>query len=68
MLKIASLIWIMLGTTLAGVAVMIVLIVPDLSKDSMRLIPIAAAAGALLAIPISLLIAKRIQLQTPARR
>lgn len=67
MLKIASLIWIMLGTTLAGIGIVVVLVVPDLAKDSMRFIPIACAAGALIAMPISMLIAKRIQAQTLRR-
>lgn len=68
MIKLASLIWIMLGTTLAGIAVMVVLVVPSLAADTMRLLPIAAAAGALVAIPISMWIAKRIQAQAAVRQ
>ena len=68
MFKIASLIWIMLGTTLAGILVMVVLVVPSLAADTMRLLPIAAAAGAVIAIPVSMMIAKRIQAQSVARQ
>lgn len=60
MLKIAILVWLVLATTLAGVAVMVVLSVPSLAGQDMRLIPIAAGIGALVAIPFSLLVAKRI--------
>ncbi|MFG1221421.1 hypothetical protein [Xanthobacter wiegelii] len=60
MLKIAILVWIVLGTTLAGVAVMTVLSIPSLSGQDMRLIPIAAGIGAAVAIPFALYIAKRI--------
>lgn len=64
MFKIASLIWIVLGTTLAGIAMIVVLVIPSLANDSMRMIPLSAAIGAILAIPFSMLIAKRIQAQT----
>lgn len=60
MLKVAILVWLMLGITLAGIAMMIVLGVPALNAQGMQLIPIAAGIGALLAIPAALLIAKRI--------
>jgi len=61
MLKVASLIWIMLGTTLGGILVTAVLATPDLAGKAAHLIPIAFAAGAVLAMPISYFIAKRLQ-------
>ena len=64
MFKIASLIWIVLGTTLAGILMTVVLVVPQLANDSMRMIPIAVLLGAVIAVPISMMIAKRIQAQT----
>ncbi|MEQ1669668.1 MAG: hypothetical protein ABL893_02305 [Hyphomicrobium sp.] len=68
MFKVASLIWIMLGTVLAGIATTVVLVVPQLAADSERMIPLAAIAGAVLGIPLSMLIAKRIQAQTVRTR
>lgn len=60
MLKVASLIWIMLGTVLAGAAVLVVLATPSLAPDGLRLVPIAAVCGFVAAIPLSVLIAKQI--------
>ena len=60
MLKIAILVWLMLATTLAGAAVLVVLSLPSLAGQDMRLIPIAAGAGAVVAIPFAVLVAKRI--------
>jgi membrane protein DedA with SNARE-associated domain len=68
MFKIASLIWIILGTTLAGIALIVVLTIPQFANDSMRLIPIVCAAAAVVAIPLSMWIAKRIQAQTATGR
>ena len=60
MLKIAILVWLMLATVFAGAAVLAVLAIPSLAGQDMRLIPIAAGAGAVVAIPFALLVAKRI--------
>ena len=60
MYRIAAIIWIMLGTTLAGIAMMVIVAVPDLADQAMRLIPILCGAAFLLAMPLSYLIAKRI--------
>ncbi|MFG1201273.1 hypothetical protein V5F29_02625 [Xanthobacter aminoxidans] len=60
MLKIAILVWLVLATTFAGAAVLAVLSIPSLAGQDMRLIPIAAGAGAVVAIPFALIIAKRI--------
>ena len=60
MLKIAILVWLMLATVFAGAAVLTVLALPSLAGQDMRLIPIAAAVGAVVAIPFAVLVAKRI--------
>jgi hypothetical protein len=57
MLRVALLVWIMLGTTLAGIAVMVVLATPSLSADAKSFIPWAAAIGAVVALPISYVVA-----------
>ncbi len=67
MLKLAVLIWLVLGITLAGAGVMVVVAVPELFNDGMQLIPIAAAIGAVVAIPFAYLIARRIYLATATR-
>jgi len=60
MLKIAIIIWVMLGTVLAGTAVMTVLSVPGLAENPMRVIPLAALLGFLLAMPLSYIVANKI--------
>lgn len=60
MLKLTSMIFTMLGTTLAGIAVLIVVTVPSLAEQGMKTIPLAAAIGATLGLPLSFLVAKRI--------
>ncbi len=60
MLKIAILIWSILSVTFAGAAILGVLSFPSLGGQDMRLIPIVAAVGALLAVPVSVYVAKRI--------
>ena len=50
----------MLGTTLAGIGVLIVLTVPSLSAQDRLGIPVAALIGAAFALPLSWLVAKRI--------
>lgn len=67
MLKLAVLIWLVLGITLAGMGIMVVVSVPELFSDGMQLIPIAAAIGAVVAMPFAYLIAKRIYSATAAR-
>ncbi len=51
MFKIALLIWVVLGATLAGVALTLVLTVPALQPNAMKLLPIFAAVGFVVAIP-----------------
>jgi hypothetical protein len=60
MFKLALLIWVVLGTTLAGMAVVVVVSDASLYNQGMKLIPVAAIAGFLVAIPLSFVVAKRI--------
>lgn len=60
MLKIAIIVWLMLATVFAGGAILAVLSVPSLAGQDMRLIPIVAGIGALVAVPVAVLVAKRI--------
>jgi hypothetical protein len=64
MFKLAAIIWIMLGTTLAGIAMIVIVTVPELSDQAMRLIPLLCGAAFVVAIPLSFWVAKRIQAQT----
>lgn len=67
MLKLAVLVWMVLGTTLAGALVVVIVSVPALSGQGMSLIPIAAAAGFVLAVPAAILIARKIDQATVRR-
>jgi NAD-dependent oxidoreductase involved in siderophore biosynthesis len=60
MAAVATLIWIILGTTLAGVGLTIVIATPSLAADSMKYIPWGALGGFVIAMPLSLLIARQI--------
>ncbi len=60
MLKVAVLIWVMLGTVLAGSAVTAVLTVQGLAASPMKDLPLAALAGFLVAMPLSYLVATRL--------
>ncbi len=60
MFKLALLIWVVLGTMLAGIAVLVVVSDASLSAQAMKLIPLAAIAGFAVAIPLSFLIGKKI--------
>ncbi|MBI5128545.1 MAG: hypothetical protein HZA66_03815 [Rhodopseudomonas palustris] len=60
MLKVAIVIWIIGGATLAGMLVIAVLAVPSLSEQAMQWIPRAVAGGFVLAMPISFLVARKI--------
>lgn len=64
MFKIAVLVWILIGVVGAGVALTVVLAVPSLSANAMKLLPIVAIAGFVVTIPISFVIAKMILAQT----
>ncbi|MFG1347155.1 hypothetical protein V5F59_19875 [Xanthobacter autotrophicus DSM 431] len=60
MLKVAIIVWLILSVTFAGAAILVVLSIPSLGGQDMRLIPIVAAIGALVAVPAAVLVAKRI--------
>lgn len=60
MFKIAVLIWMMLGTTLAGSLVLVVLLMPNFGHSQMQMVPVAAIAGFLIGIPLSFVVAGRI--------
>lgn len=64
MFKVALVIWIVLGATLAGIALMLTLTIPTLQADAMRLLPIFALSGFVVAIPVSFVVAKKILAQT----
>jgi hypothetical protein len=60
MTKLAALLWVMGGAAMAGVFVMIVLMIPSLQFEAPKYILIAAIAGFIVAIPLSVLAAKAI--------
>lgn len=62
MWRLALLLWVMGGTVLAGVLVVVVLLTPSLAP--MKFIPIAAALGAIVAIPPAFMAAKAIAART----
>ncbi len=64
MFKVALLVWILIGVVGAGVALTVVLAVPSLSANAMKLLPIVSIAGFIVTIPISFVIAKLILAQT----
>jgi uncharacterized membrane protein len=63
-MKLAVMLWMMIGTTLAGVLVVAVLMVPSLQPQAKMWIAVAAAVGAVIGFPISMQIAKAIERQT----
>jgi hypothetical protein len=60
MFRVTLVVWIMLGTTLAGTALLAVLIVPELAAQAMKNIPRAVLAGFAIAIPLSYLVARKL--------
>jgi len=66
MFKISLLVWMMLGTALAGTAVIAVLAVPSLADQAMKNIPFAVLIGFCVAMPLSYLVARKID-ASPAR-
>lgn len=61
MFKVSVLVWMMLGTTLAGVSLIVVLMVPDLAANPIKNIPYAVAVGFALAMPLSYFVASQIR-------
>lgn len=64
MIRIAAVVWIMLATALAGVALLVVVTVPPLAVDAHSLLPIACGGAILAAIPLSYIVAWRISRAT----
>jgi hypothetical protein len=60
MFKVSLLVWIMLGTVLAGTSLIVVLMVPSLAAEAIKNIPYAVAVGFAVAIPLSYLVARQI--------
>jgi hypothetical protein len=58
--RIAVLIWIVLGITIAGAFGTVVLATPALANEAADLLPWAALAGFIVAIPASIFVARRI--------
>ncbi len=60
MAKVAILVWIVLGVVLAGVGVMAILALPNFAGQELKLIPVVAIIGYIVAAPISFVIARAI--------
>lgn len=58
--KIAAVAWVVLAPVMMGICVMIVLFIPSLANDQMKLMLPAAGTGLVVAIPLAILVAKRI--------
>jgi hypothetical protein len=54
MLKIAAIVWIMVGTVFAGSAVAAVLSMPQLADQAIRYLPLVGVGGYVAAIPVAL--------------
>ena len=64
-MKLAVMLWMMIGTTLAGLLVLVVLMIPGMQFSAVKLwIAVAAVVGAVIGFPISMSIAKAIERQT----
>ena len=66
MWRLALLLWVIIATVFAGVGLVIVLMIPSMAPQAMKLIPYAALLGAAFAMPVSVLAAKMIASRTPA--
>lgn len=60
MLRLAVMMWLLVGTVLAGVFVTVVVTVPSLAAAAMKFIPIAGIGGYVIGIPVAIVIAKKI--------
>ncbi len=60
MFRLALVIWLMLGTTLAGIAVLVVVSDASLFNQGMKMIPLAAVGGFIVALPLSFMVSKRL--------
>lgn len=59
MLKMALIVWIMSGTVLAGLTLLVVLLVPSLSDQAMTLMAPLIATAFVIAFPVALVVAKK---------
>ncbi len=66
-MRLGMLIWLMAGTTLAGCLLVVVLVTPALAEKAMTWIPVAGIAGFVIAIPLSMIVSKRIRQATAPR-
>jgi hypothetical protein len=60
MAKLATLLWIVLGITFAGVLGLVILATPALAPEAAETLPWAALVGFILAIPASVVVARKI--------
>ncbi len=60
MLRLTLILWAIIATTLAGISILTVLVVPSLAQQDALLILPAAISGALIAVPISYVVTKKI--------
>ena len=60
MFKVSLIVWMVLGTAVAGTAVIAVLATPGLADQAMKNIPLAVLIGFTLAMPLSYLVARKI--------
>lgn len=60
MAKLATVMWIVIGIVFAGGFGLVVLATPALSNEAAELLPWAALAGFIVAIPASIFVARRI--------
>jgi hypothetical protein len=60
MLKVAVLIWVVLGTTLAGTLVLVVLMMPSLQSQAMKFVALAGIGGYIISLPLSWIVAGRL--------
>ena len=67
MFRLALLLWLIVGTTLAGVAMIVIVSTPAFFDQGMKLIPIYCGAAFVLAMPVAYLIARRIAAATTVR-
>jgi hypothetical protein len=60
MMKLAAIVWIIVGTVFAGAAVVAVLTIPSLASEALHYLPVAGIGGYLVAMPVAWLLAARI--------
>jgi Mg2+/Co2+ transporter CorB len=60
MSRVAAIVWVMLGTVLAGSGVVAVLCTPSLAAMAMSLMAPVGVAGYVIAVPLAIMVAKTI--------